>query len=215
MDRLETLNRNKKAGSQATKVAPLQYSNSVDIWALGKILMYFLNDVPSRTVIRGKMMQIKKGPPDHLIGNMMQEIPTERPTASQCLEDPWMVPDDYYSLPVTKRDISPTAGQCPTTPPKKVKEEAVRKGVSQLHNTTAQYSAEDSMVRGNRDAGEKKSDAKVREATGLHDGELSREQVENTFSSTWGRDSEDSKPVTYPSEYNDDVPDLDLELPDQ
>ncbi|KAL9118127.1 MAG: hypothetical protein Q9187_005332, partial [Circinaria calcarea] len=118
--RLEIIERNKRTGTKARNIPPIRYDKSVDIWALGKILKLLLDDVPPSTVIRGKSMPIHKGPPVRLVGNMMQRIPTERPAAWQCLQDPWMVSDDCYNPPSIKRDRSPTPNQCSTHPLKKV-----------------------------------------------------------------------------------------------
>ncbi|KAL8937412.1 MAG: hypothetical protein Q9211_003699 [Gyalolechia sp. 1 TL-2023] len=346
---LKILERDKEASTETSNIPPIQYGRSVDIWALGKILKLLLDSVPPSTVVRGKLMRINTGPAVRLIGKMMQEIPTERPTAWQCLQDPWMVSDDYYDLPVTKRDRSPTPGQCPAHPFKKVhltpsgpvigttegstmllsalwpnrqehysmsynkrsreitirlnskeklnslvdqpnvpvesmeidslvinpdaegqwtisaqtrdetmmndnaavpvlfephdtspnlspsmrmvaeklitalkyrkkeEEEAIRKGVSELHITKAQvqYGAESRVGGEIGDAenpqydpclpaitisGEDISDAKVHQAAYLHDGELGMDHVKNSPGSTWSWSSENSQPVTYPSD---------------
>ncbi|KAL9030608.1 MAG: hypothetical protein Q9196_001289 [Gyalolechia fulgens] len=346
---LKILERDKEASTETRNIPPIQYGRSVDIWALGKILKLLLDSVPPSTVVRGKLMRINTGPAVRLIGKMMQEIPTERPTAWQCLQDPWMVSDDYYDLPITKRDRSPTPGQCPAHPFKKVhltpsgpvidtkegstmllstlwpnrqehysmsynkrsreitirlnskeilnslvdqpnvpvesmeidslvikpdaeeqwtisaqnrdetmmndnaavpvlfephdtspnlspsmrmvvgkliaalkyrkkeEEEAIRKGVSELHITKAQvqYGAESRVGGEIGDAenpqydpclpaitisGEDISDAKVHQAAYLHDGELGMDHVKNSPGSTWSWSSENSQPVTYPSD---------------
>lgn len=82
-----------------------RFESSVDIWALGMILKTLLRDIPSSRKIRGKMMPINKGPPMSLIDQMMRQVPKERPTATQCLNDPWMVSDDSYNLLTTKREL--------------------------------------------------------------------------------------------------------------
>ena len=115
---LELQQRNKERGTKAA-MPSIRYDNSVDIWALGKILNLLVSEVPSHTVIRRRLMPVNKGPPARLINNMMRLVPTERPTAWQCLLDPWMVSEDCYNAQVAKRDRSPTPGQSSRHPIKK------------------------------------------------------------------------------------------------
>ncbi|KAL9013854.1 MAG: hypothetical protein Q9173_001478 [Seirophora scorigena] len=98
------------------------YDNSVDIWALGKILHCFVGEVPSHRIVRQRLLPVSKGPPTHLINSMMQLVPTDRPTAGRCLQYPWMLSEDCYNARVEKRD-RPTTGSPEDTPPvKKVQE---------------------------------------------------------------------------------------------
>ncbi|KAL8903400.1 MAG: hypothetical protein Q9207_003946 [Kuettlingeria erythrocarpa] len=96
------------------------YDNSVDIWTLGKVLGSFVHEVPSHRVIRQKLMPVNKGPPTHLINDMMQIDPKNRPTAGRCLQYPWMLPEDCYNVRVEKRDISTTRSPETTRPTKKL-----------------------------------------------------------------------------------------------
>ncbi|KAL8912005.1 MAG: hypothetical protein Q9171_002918 [Xanthocarpia ochracea] len=98
------------------------FNNSVDIWALGKVLDFFVREVPSHRVIRHRLMPVKKGPPTHLIDHMMRSDPTDRPTAERCLQYPWMLSEDCYNAPVEKRDRSPTESPETTHPIKKLQE---------------------------------------------------------------------------------------------
>lgn len=87
---------------------PSRYDNSVDIWALGKILKQLLEDIPQSRYVRGKQVSRPQESAVRLIRKMMQEIPGKRPTASQCLDDPWMVcTDTSGGLMATKRNRSP------------------------------------------------------------------------------------------------------------
>ena len=67
------------------------YTNAVDIWAMGKILLELLQDVPSRHVRRGKSFPVNKDPALRLVNRMMEKDPRWRPTAAECLKDPWIV----------------------------------------------------------------------------------------------------------------------------
>lgn len=98
--------REQEYGAKAVK-PQLQYGNSVDIWALGKILNLLVSDVPSHSIIRGKLMPINKEPPTRLINKMMRLASIDRPTAWQCLQDPWMAFEDRFNAQAEKRDRSP------------------------------------------------------------------------------------------------------------
>jgi len=95
-----------------TIVAPNQlptYTNAVDIWALGKILLELFQDVPSHvSLLGGKRVPVNKEPALHLINRMMQNDPRRRPTAAECLKDPWMATiDTSDSRLAHKRGRSP------------------------------------------------------------------------------------------------------------
>lgn len=85
------------------------YTNAIDIWALGKILQEFLQDVPSHvSSLRGKRVPVNKDPALRLINRMMQNDPRRRPTAAECLKDAWMATiDTSDSRLVQKRARSP------------------------------------------------------------------------------------------------------------
>lgn len=113
-----------------------RYDNSVDIWALGKVLDSFVREVPSHRVIRQKLKPVNKGPPTHLINDMMQNDPTNRPNAGRCLQYPWMLPEDCYNARVEKRDISTT--RCPETtrPTKKLQETPLKSRAARDRSST-------------------------------------------------------------------------------
>jgi len=95
-----------------TTVAPNQlptYTNAVDIWALGKILRDLFQDVPSHvSLLGGKRVPVNKEPALRLINRMMQNDPRRRPTAAECLKDPWMATiDTSDSRLAQKRARSP------------------------------------------------------------------------------------------------------------
>ena len=84
------------------------YTNAVDVWAMGKILLELLQDVPSHHVRRGKSFPINKDPALRLVDRMMENNPKRRPTAAECLKDPWMVTiDTAGSQLAQKRGRSP------------------------------------------------------------------------------------------------------------
>ncbi|KAL8647399.1 MAG: hypothetical protein Q9210_005583 [Variospora velana] len=112
------------------------YDNSVDIWALGKILDCFVREVPSHRIVRQRLMPVNKGPPTHLINSMMQLVPADRPTAGRCLQYPWMLSEDCYNARVEKRD-RPTAGSPENTRPvKKLQETPLKSRVANDRSST-------------------------------------------------------------------------------
>ena len=105
--RLEELQKAKDRGVKTVPLSQLlSYDKSIDIWTLGKILQDLIRDVPSST--RRKSAPVSKEPALHLIHRMMQEEPKKRPTAADCLEDPWVRTVNSGSLPAQKRNRSPT-----------------------------------------------------------------------------------------------------------
>ncbi|KAL8969816.1 MAG: hypothetical protein Q9197_004145 [Variospora fuerteventurae] len=98
------------------------YDNSVDIWALGKILDCFVGEVPSHRIVRQRLIPVNKGPPTHLINSMMQLVPADRPTAGRCLQYPWMSSEDCYNARVEKRDRPTTGSPENPRPVKKLQE---------------------------------------------------------------------------------------------
>ena len=106
--RLEELQKAQDEGMTTVPISQLLgYDKSVDIWTLGKILQDLIADIPSSTT-RGKSVPVSKEPALRLIHRMMQEEPKKRPTAAECLEDPWVRTVNAGSLPAQKRDRSPT-----------------------------------------------------------------------------------------------------------
>ena len=102
------------------------YTNAVDIWALGKILDEFLEDVPSHvSLLRGKRVLVNKEPALRLIDRMMQHDASRRPTAAECLTAPWMATTDTSdSRLARKRGRSPTPS---TSGPTSNSEQPLRK----------------------------------------------------------------------------------------
>ena len=113
--RLEELKRQRDKGK---KTVPgnrvLRYDQSVDIWALGKVLLELVDDVPAHGPDKG--VSLIKRPPLRIIRHMMQEDPKKRPTAAECLQDSWIAADDPCHGPLAqKRDRSPTQSTSNTT----------------------------------------------------------------------------------------------------
>lgn len=106
--RAKELQKQKKKGMKAVSENRwLTYTNAIDIWALGKILKDLVKDVPS--VLRGKT--VNKNPALRLIDRMMQDDPDLRPTAAECLQDPWMATNNNSnSMLAQKRSRSLTPG---------------------------------------------------------------------------------------------------------
>lgn len=103
---------------------PLTYNNSVDIWPLGKILQELVDGLPSHiTLLRGRAVPVHKEPALRLIHRMMQEDPSKRPTAAECLEDPWMKNDSFDNLIAQKRHM-PLSNSSSERPFKKVTQTA-------------------------------------------------------------------------------------------
>ena len=128
-ERLKELEKQRDKGMKTIPQSRvLSYDKSVDIWALGKILHDLLGDILSDNTSK-KNASASKAPALRLIRRMMQEDPKNRPTAAQCLEDPWMRTDNSSNLPAQKRNRSPT----PSTeqPLKRV----VRRALGDLLNT--------------------------------------------------------------------------------
>ena len=82
----------KRQRDQGIKTVPgyqsLHYDQSVDIWALGKILQELVDDYTVN--IPGKSLPANKRAALELICRMMENDPHKRPTAAKCLEDPWI-----------------------------------------------------------------------------------------------------------------------------
>ena len=106
--RLEELQKAKDKGMKTVPLSQLlSYDKSVDIWTLGKILQDLIGDLPSSST-RGNSVSLSKEPALRLIRRMMQEEPKKRPTAADCLGDPWMRTVNSDSLTAQKRNRSPT-----------------------------------------------------------------------------------------------------------
>ena len=108
----------KKRKNKGMKTVPdnqgLMYTNAIDIWALGKILQELVRNVP--LVLRGKTIPINREPALRLIHRMVQNDPGRRPTAAECLKDPWMATINHSdSLLGQKRDRSPSSIPSPSS----------------------------------------------------------------------------------------------------
>lgn len=66
--------------------ARARYNSSVDIWAMGTVLGELLGDVPSYEHESSEDERLS----DALIEDMRQRDPGRRPTATECLEGPWL-----------------------------------------------------------------------------------------------------------------------------
>ncbi|WEW54638.1 hypothetical protein PRK78_000058 [Emydomyces testavorans] len=102
--RVKKLKELKDEGTQT--IPKIRYDKSVDIWTLGKILRKLVDNVPSSiSVMRGKTVPMNKEPALRLLRWMMLEDPAQRPTAAECLQDPWMGTNNISGgQPVPKRD---------------------------------------------------------------------------------------------------------------
>ncbi|MCJ1242374.1 hypothetical protein MMC14_010382 [Varicellaria rhodocarpa] len=132
MARSKALKRQQGKGMK-TIARPFRYNNSIDIWALGKILQDLLSDVPSIQLLRGKTIPVPKQPAIRLISRMMHEVPEKRPTASECLVDPWMISDNSLT---SKRDRSPTPASSSAQPCKRVLQNVVSASISASEGST-------------------------------------------------------------------------------
>lgn len=91
------------------------YTNAVDIWAMGKVLFELLDRrKKSKRYPRNKQGGIKGyvnqnyPPAINLIAQMMSTEAGLRPSAMQCLESPWLRPEESFSKNVAqKREASP------------------------------------------------------------------------------------------------------------
>lgn len=115
MERRDQLHKCAAGGSRSAD-RPFHYDNSVDIWALGRILTELLTDIPSETKLRGALV-INKEPAMQLAQRMMQASPKERPTAYACLQHAWF---NEGKPSAGKRDGSTTFGSAMALPPKRV-----------------------------------------------------------------------------------------------
>lgn len=113
------IERERRAGMSSG--APLvYYTKAVDIWALGKILQELLDMIDPTP---GE--HIRERIPPHALGavlfrKMMRDKPEQRPTASECLKDPWSALPIIASIPPTKRSRSPQPSSSSAQPHKKV-----------------------------------------------------------------------------------------------
>ena len=107
----------------------LRYNQSIDIWALGKILQEL---VSAYTVnIPGKSLPANKRAALELIRCMMENNPQKRPTAAECLKDLWITTQNPWDGPLAqKRDRSPI--QSTSNTPSSTGE-PVRKAIRTVH----------------------------------------------------------------------------------
>lgn len=81
------------------------YSNKIDIWALGVVAYNLLGGLSrSRTRTQSgwyryiwSSVEVQKQPAFLLLKTMLVEDPLQRPTASKCLQDPWLQSRDEKS----------------------------------------------------------------------------------------------------------------------
>lgn len=77
------------------------YTNAVDIWAMGKVLLNLILCCKTNS----RYPRNKQGgypnpdylPAIHLIAQMTSKEAEHRPTAAQCLESPWLQPEESFS----------------------------------------------------------------------------------------------------------------------
>ena len=102
------------------------YTNAVDIWALGKVLQELLQDVASHaSLVLGKRLPVNKDPALRLIDRMMENDPRRRPTAAECLKDPWMATIDTSGSRLAQKRVRSST---PSTPsPTSSTEQPLRK----------------------------------------------------------------------------------------
>ncbi|KAL9026973.1 MAG: hypothetical protein Q9196_004444 [Gyalolechia fulgens] len=104
--RREELEKDKGKGMETVASSGLPtYTNAVDIWAMGRVLQELLDEVPSHVARRGKSFPVVKEPALSLIRAMLQDDPSSRPTAADCLKHRWMSEASNRSL-AQKRDRS-------------------------------------------------------------------------------------------------------------
>lgn len=85
------------------------YTTAVDIWGMGKILRELVRDRDEHLGGEGHRSRAA-APALRLTRQMMSFNPDQRPTAAQCLEYPWLRPEESFSKPVApKRKASPDA----------------------------------------------------------------------------------------------------------
>lgn len=78
------------------------YTKAVDIWAMGQILRNLLSTYPSKKQ-DGSRGGKDQDPFIELIEEMMSPIAESRPTAAQCLDSPWLRPEETFSKPIDKK----------------------------------------------------------------------------------------------------------------
>ena len=92
------------------RLSAYPYTNAVDISALGKVLQELLQDVTSHvSLFHGKRIPVNKESALRLIDRTMQNDPKKRPTAAECLEDPWMA-----TIDTSDSRLAPKRGRSPT-----------------------------------------------------------------------------------------------------
>ena len=95
---------------------PFHYTNSVDIWSLGKIFLELLDEVPDNIKSGGKLIHVNKEPGIELAERMMADSPEKRPTATECLKVPWL---NVLNPTIGKRDRSAATETLMAPPSKK------------------------------------------------------------------------------------------------
>ncbi|KAI9729378.1 MAG: hypothetical protein M1834_006902 [Cirrosporium novae-zelandiae] len=186
--RTEELQKQKRKGIETVaQDQRLVYTNAIDIWALGKVFQELILDIPSS--LRGRMVLGTKEPALSLIDRMMQDKPERRPTAAECLKDPWMASNiSSDSLPAQKRDRSSTSSTS-----------SARQPFRKMNHQQKPIEAPDQFSM---------------PTTALNEGAITNEALsvpQQTVSSiendsSWG--SEATNGVTYPSNYDDVTADM-------
>lgn len=96
-----------KIGTNGKLLNP--YTTAVDIWGMGKILRELVLDRDEHLGGEGHRSRAT-APALRLTRQTMSFNPDQRPTAAQCLEYPWLRPEESFSKPVApKRKASPDA----------------------------------------------------------------------------------------------------------
>ncbi|TAQ90811.1 hypothetical protein B7494_g882 [Chlorociboria aeruginascens] len=191
----------------------LSYDKSADIWTLGKILQDLIEDVPSSST-RRKTVPVSKELALRLIRQMMHQDPQKRPTAADCLDDPWVRTVNSDSLPAQKRNRSPTS-----TPEQPFKRMAVMNAMADeseyqnvLHGLSAPFNIgmEDSQATQLAIRFREGDTSHYRYSTQMHESQIIIPSVilpdDAIGSST--RSSQLNKGVTFPSNYDDVMADI-------
>lgn len=109
--------RTRKVTGFKTVYRPFHYNNSVNIWALGKILNKLIEKIPNEIKARGKMIAVNKQPAIQLTQYIIYLSLKKRLTSSAYLQHAWLIEDNPSAC---KRDRSPTPDSAVALPLKRV-----------------------------------------------------------------------------------------------